>query len=119
MGDVTFRNPFIVGAGPTVKCLDHLRQAEDAGWAGASLKLAIEPFPYINWPPRYRWLRKNRLHIFSAEARLTPNESLKLLEEGRRVTKDLVLIPTITYDGEDDEGWAVMAKRFEEAGAML
>ncbi|MCK7530870.1 MAG: hypothetical protein MZV63_07380 [Marinilabiliales bacterium] len=41
-----------------MKCLDHLRQAEDAGWAGASLKLAIEPFPYINWPPRYRWLRK-------------------------------------------------------------
>jgi len=119
MGDVKFRNPFIVGAGPTVKCLDHLRQAEDAGWAGASLKLAIEPFPYINWPPRYRWLRKNRLHIFSAEARLTPNESLKLLEEGRRVTKDLVLIPTITYDGEDDEGWAIMAKRFEGAGAHV
>ncbi|MBN2554061.1 MAG: 4Fe-4S binding protein [Spirochaetales bacterium] len=118
MGEITFKNPFIVGAGPTVKCVDHLRQAEDGGWAGASLKLAIEPFPYINWPPRYRWLRKNKLHIFSAESRLTPGEALQLLEEGRKVTKELVLIPTITYDGEDEEGWATMARRFEEAGAQ-
>jgi dihydroorotate dehydrogenase/Pyruvate/2-oxoacid:ferredoxin oxidoreductase delta subunit len=119
MGDVTFRNPFLVGAGPTVKCLDHLRQAEDTGWAGASLKLAIEPFPYINWPPRYRWLKKPKLHIFSAEPRLTPKEALQLLEEGRRVTREMVLIPTITYDGEDNEGWAKMAKRFEDAGAHV
>ncbi|MBN1859551.1 4Fe-4S binding protein [Candidatus Bipolaricaulota bacterium] len=119
LADVTFRNPFIVGAGPSAKCVDHLRQAEDAGWAGASLKLAIEPFPYINWPPRYRWLNKSKLHIFTAETRLTAGEALKLLEEGRKATRELVLIPTITYDGGDYEGWAKLAKRFEDAGAQV
>jgi dihydroorotate dehydrogenase/Pyruvate/2-oxoacid:ferredoxin oxidoreductase delta subunit len=118
LGPLTFRNPFLVGSGPTVKNLEHIRRAQDSGWAGASVKLAIDPVPYISLPPRYRWLKKQKLHIFTAEARLTPTESLALVEQARRITKDFVLIPTITYDGPDYEGWAALAKRFEEAGAQ-
>jgi dihydroorotate dehydrogenase/Pyruvate/2-oxoacid:ferredoxin oxidoreductase delta subunit len=117
MGDITFKNPFIVGAGPTTKTLDQIKAAEDCGWAGVSFKLAIDPFPYINWPPRYRWLRKEKIHIFTAETRLKTEEALELLEEARRATSEIVLIPTITYDGKDREGWVRMAKRFEDAGA--
>ncbi len=51
MGSVTFKNPFIVGSGPTVKNVEQIKEAQDNGWAGASLKLAIEPFPYLNFPP--------------------------------------------------------------------
>ena len=117
MGDITFKNPFIVGAGPTVKNLDQIKAAEDGGWAGVSFKLAIDPFPYINWPPRYRWLRRERIHMFTAETRLKTDQALELLEQARRHTSEIVLIPTITYDGKDREGWVRMAKRFEEAGA--
>ena len=84
MGDITFKNPFIVGAGPTVKTVDQITAAEDNGWAGVSFKLAIDPFPYINWPPRYRWLRKEKIHIFTAETRLKTEQALKLLEQARR-----------------------------------
>lgn len=119
LGPVTLRNPFLVGSGPTVKTLDQIRRAQDSGWAGASVKLAIEPRPYISLPPRYRWLKKERLHIFTAEPRLTPTESLELVERARGLTRDFVLIPTITYDGEDYEGWATLARRFEEAGAQV
>ncbi len=117
LGGVKLRNPFIVGAGPTVKTLDQIKAAEEAGWAGASFKLAIDPFPYINLPPRYRWLKKEKIHIFTAETRLEPEKALKLLEDARRETSEIVLIPTITYDGKDREGWVRMARRFEEAGA--
>lgn len=118
MGSVTFNNPFIVGSGPTVKNLEQIKEANDNGWAGASLKLAIEPFPYLNFPPRYRWFRKERYHIFTAEKRLTAQEALRLLEQGRAATNDqFILMPNITYDGEDYEGWGRMAKQFEAAGA--
>jgi dihydroorotate dehydrogenase/Pyruvate/2-oxoacid:ferredoxin oxidoreductase delta subunit len=117
LGDITFKNPFIVGAGPTVKTVDQIKAAEDSGWAGVSFKLAIDPFPYINWPPRYRWLRREKIHIFTAETRLKTGQSLKLLEEARKATSEIVLIPTITYDGKDREGWVRMARLFEDAGA--
>jgi dihydroorotate dehydrogenase/Pyruvate/2-oxoacid:ferredoxin oxidoreductase delta subunit len=116
-GPLTLKNPFIVGAGPTAKTVDQIKAAEDNGWAAASFKLAIDPFPYINWPPRYRWLRREKIHMFTAEARLTADEALRLLEESRAATSEIVLIPTITYDGPDREGWVRLARRFEDAGA--
>lgn len=69
LANIKLRNPFIVGSGPTVKNADQIREAQDNGWAGVSIKLAIDPFPYINLPPRYRWLKKQKMHIFTAEDR--------------------------------------------------
>ena len=116
---IKFRNPFLVGSGPTVKNLDQIKAAADSGWAGASIKLAIDPFPYLDLPPRYRWLAREKLHIFTAEKRLTAAQSLSLLEESRKVRDDFIVIPTLTYDGEDYEGWGRLAKRFVEAGARI
>ncbi|MCD6121223.1 MAG: 4Fe-4S binding protein [Spirochaetales bacterium] len=117
LGNLNFKNPFFVGSGPTTQNLDQIKEAEDNGWAAASLKLTIDPFPYINHPPRYRWLKREKLHIFTAEKRLRPEQALKLLEDARRETSEILLFPNITYDGEDYEGWSKLAKRFEDAGA--
>jgi dihydroorotate dehydrogenase/Pyruvate/2-oxoacid:ferredoxin oxidoreductase delta subunit len=117
LGPLTLANPFIVGSGPTVRTVDQVKQAEDAGWAAACLKLTIDPVPYLSLPPRYRWLRKSGLHIVTAERRLTPTEGLGLCEQARAATRGIRIIPNITYDGEDYEGWGKLAKRFEEAGA--
>ena len=119
IGSVSFRNPFIVGSGPTVKNVDQITRAQDNGWAGVSIKLAMEPEPYISLPPRYRWIKKNKYHIFTAESRLTTTASLKLLEEARKAAPDIIVIPNITYDGKDRAGWARLAKRFEAAGAEI
>jgi dihydroorotate dehydrogenase/Pyruvate/2-oxoacid:ferredoxin oxidoreductase delta subunit len=116
---IKFRNPFLVGSGPTVKNLNQIKAAADSLWAGASIKLAIDPSPYINHAPRYRWFARERLHIFTAEKRLTTNEALSLLEEGRKVRDDFIVIPNLTYDGEDYKGWAKLAKRFTDAGARI
>ncbi len=117
MGPLTLRNPFLVGSGPTAKNVDQIRMAADNGWAGASLKLAIDPVPYLSFPPRYRWLKKEKIHIFTAEKRLTPYEALTAVEDARKAVEDFAIIPTITYDGEDYAGWGRLARRFEEAGA--
>ncbi len=113
-----FRNPFVVASGPATKHITQLVEAERCGWGGASLKLAIEPAPYINLEPRYRWWKQEQYLAFSAEKRLTLEEALRLTEQGRKQTKELIILANIAYTGEKGmDGWLDMARRFVEAGA--
>ncbi len=117
-GGLHWRNPFLVGSGPTTKRVDQLVEADRCGWAGASIKLTIDPPPYINRQPRYRWSKRERMHYFTAEKRLTLDEGLWLVEGGRRAAPDLILLANITYAGQAGlDGWADMARKFESAGA--
>lgn len=121
VGGVTFRNPFVVASGPTVKWKEQLILADESGWAGASLKLAFDPEPYISLPPRYRWFKDEAYHAFTAEKRLTFAQCLKLIEEGRNATRNLLLFANITYVGDKPglTGWIEMAKQAEAAGAHV
>jgi dihydroorotate dehydrogenase/NAD-dependent dihydropyrimidine dehydrogenase PreA subunit len=113
-----FRNPFMVASGPATKHISQLIEAERCGWGGVSLKLALEPAPYINLDPRYRWWKKEQYLAFSAEKRLTLEEALRLTEEGRKQTKELIILANIAYTGEKGmDGWLDMARRFVDAGA--
>ena len=117
---LSFRNPFVVASGPATRTLSQLVEAEHNGWAGASIKLVIDPEPYINRPPRYRWLtgQSENYHVFTLESRLNTEQGLRLIEQGRKATSDLILFANITHAGTaGQEGWARMARRFEEAGA--
>lgn len=118
VGGLTWRNPFVVGSGPTTKRIEQLVQADRCGWAGAAIKLTIDPPPYINQEPRYRWLKRKGVHFFTAEKRLTLDEGLGLIEQGRKAAPNLNLLANITYAGDAGlEGWAEMSRRFESAGA--
>jgi len=115
---IKFKNPFLVASGPTVKRLDQIKAASDSGWAGATIKAVIDPFPYLNLPPRYRWLDQEKIHIFTAERRLKADQGLRLLEDGLKLVRDdFNLMVNLTYTGEDYEGWGKLAKRFADAGA--
>ncbi|NIM97987.1 MAG: hypothetical protein GTO24_07900 [candidate division Zixibacteria bacterium] len=119
VGNVELRNPFIVASGPTAKRVDQLELAEKCGWGAASIKQAFNPFPYINYEPRYRWLKKEKLHIFTAEYRLDLEQGLRLVEEGRKKCKELMIIANYSYVQPDLEGWQEAARRFEAAGAQI
>ncbi|MHC4073158.1 MAG: hypothetical protein ACYSWW_06950 [Planctomycetota bacterium] len=113
-----FRNQFVVASGPATKHITQLVEAERCGWGGVSLKLAIEPAPYINLDPRYRWWKQEQYLAFSAEKRLTLAEALKLTEQGRKQTKELIVLANIAYTGDKGmDGWVEMARRFANAGA--
>ena len=117
---VRFRNPFFVSSGPTTMTIEQLERAEATGWSGASLKLTIDPAPYINRRPRYGYYSDKNFLSFTAEKRLKLDELLKLIEQGRKRAKNLVLFSNITYSGDKGlEGWASMAKKCEEAGAHI
>ncbi len=118
LGNVTFKNPFYVASGPTAKSVSQLLRIEETGWAAAIMKLSIDPVPYINKRPRYGLFPQHQALAFTAERRLTMAEGLKVIEEAKPKLHDLLVIPNITYAGDDDvAGWVRMAKRFEDAGA--
>ncbi len=115
---LTFKNPFIVASGPASKDVRQIVQAEQAGWGGVSIKLTIDPEPYINRRPRYRWLDDVGIHIFTLEERLNLEQGLKLVESGRKHTTNVILFANITYSGDKGlDGWSELAKKFEDAGA--
>jgi NADPH-dependent glutamate synthase beta subunit-like oxidoreductase/dihydroorotate dehydrogenase len=117
---VPFRNPFYVASGPTTMTVEQLERIEQTGWGGASLKLTIDPVPYINRVPRYGYYPDKGFLSFTAEKRLVLADLLKLIEQGRKRTKHLVLFSNLTYAGDAGiEGWVNMAKKCEEAGVHI
>jgi NADPH-dependent glutamate synthase beta subunit-like oxidoreductase/dihydroorotate dehydrogenase len=120
IGGVTFKNPFYVASGPTTKSVKQLKRIEETGWAAASIKLTIDPAPYINRVPRYAVFRDRNSLCFTAEKRLEFSEGLRLVEDAKKVLNDLILMANITYAGDKGvEGWINMAKKFEEVGADI
>ena len=120
IGGVTFKNPFYVASGPTTKNVRQLQRIEETGWAGASIKLSIDPAPYINRKPHYGVFNESNALAFTAEKRLTFEEGLKLIRDAKKVLKELILMANITYAGDQGvDGWVNMAKKFEEAGADI
>ncbi|MBR4893492.1 MAG: NAD(P)-binding protein [Clostridia bacterium] len=120
VGGVEFKNPFFVASGPTTKSVAQLKRIEETGWAAASIKLSIDPAPYINRKPRYAMFKETNALAFTAEKRLTFEQGLELVRESKKVLTDLKLFANITYAGDAGvSGWVNMAKKFEEAGADI
>ncbi|MDO8685890.1 MAG: FAD-dependent oxidoreductase, partial [Clostridiales bacterium] len=120
VGGITFKNPFYVASGPTTKSVKQLLRIEQTGWAAASIKLTIDPAPYINRVPRYAIFEDRNALCFTAEKRLKFYEGLKLVEDSKKVLKELILMANITYAGDNGvEGWVNMAKKFEEVGVDI
>ena len=119
IGRMELKNPFIVASGPTVKRVDQIELAEKEGWAAVSIKQTFNPAPYIDYEPRYRWLKKEKLHTFTAEHRLDMEQGLRLMEEARKKCKDLVVMANYSYVSPDLDGWQEAARRFDAAGAQM
>lgn len=120
IGGVTFKNPFYVASGPTTKSVRQLLEIERTGWAAASIKLSIDPAPYINRKPRYGIFKDRDALAFTTEKRLTFAEGLKLIRDAKPLLHDLKLMANMTYAGDDGvAGWVNMAVEFEKAGADI
>lgn len=120
IGGVTMKNPFFVASGPTTKNVRQLQRIEETGWGAASIKLSIDPAPYINRKPRYGIFEDRNALAFTTEKRLNFEQGLRLIEDAKKVLTDLKLMANITYAGDAGvEGWINMAKKFEEAGADI
>jgi NADPH-dependent glutamate synthase beta subunit-like oxidoreductase/dihydroorotate dehydrogenase len=117
---VKMRNPFYVSSGPTTMTVEQLERIQETGWGGASLKLTIDPAPYINRVPRYGYYPDRTFLTFTAEKRLVLKDLLKLIEQGRKRAPELTLWSNLTYAGDQGiAGWVNMARQCEDAGVHI
>ena len=120
VGGITFKNPFYAASGPETKTVKQLVRIEETGWAAASIKLSMDPAPYINGKPRYALFKEYNALAFTADRRLSLDEGLRLVKEAKKVLSGLILMANIAYVGGDGPaGWVRMAKKFEDAGADI
>ena len=117
IGGLHFKNPFFIASGPASRSLRQLKRIEETGWAAVSIKLTIDPAPYINHKPRYGYFKEYNALAFTAEKRLTLKEGLKLIEDAKKEGIAIPLFANISYSGNDTDGWVNMAKLFESSGA--
>ncbi len=117
---IKYRNPFVVLSGPTTMTVEQLERIQATGWGAASLKLTVDPLPYINRVPRYGYYPDKNFLSFTAEKRLLLDQLLELIEAGRKRCKELILYANITYAGDDGvDGWVRMARKCEAAGVHV
>jgi len=112
---LALKNPYVVASSPLTARVKGLRAAAEAGAAAVSTKLTFLRQPFYGRLRMYNDLRVGS--IVCHDRRLDLDEGVRLVEEGKRVTGDLIYFCNITHSAEDLEGWAHIAQALESAGA--
>jgi dihydropyrimidine dehydrogenase (NAD+) subunit PreA len=110
---VDFKNPMVIASSPLTSKIEWLIAADKAGAAAASTKLTFIKQPFYGKLRMHTYL--NNGSIICYDRRKDMDESLKLIDEAKKKT-NLKLFANITNDGQDMEGWALLARKHEEAG---
>ena len=112
-----FKNPYVVASSPLTAKVKWLRAAADAGAAAVSTKLTFIKQPFYGKLRMYNHLGEGS--IVCHDRRLDLDEGVRLIEEGKRHTGDMIYFANITHAGEDLDGWVHIAKTLECAGADI
>lgn len=113
---VEFNNPIVVASSPLTSKLKWLIEAEKHGAAAVSTKLTFVRQPFYG---KLRMSSRHRQYsLICYDRRLDMDEGFRLVEEAKENTK-LVVFANLTHDNEDMDGWAMLAKGFENSGADI
>lgn len=113
---IEFKNPFVVASSPLTSKIEWLVEADRKGAAAVSTKLAFIRQPFYGKLRMHTY--PNNGSIICYDRRLDLDESLRLVDEGKKRT-GLKLFANITNDSGDLDGWALLAQKHEEAGADM
>lgn len=112
-----FKNPYVVASSPLTAKVKWLRAAAEAGAAAVSTKLTFIKQPFYGKLRMYNDAAVGS--IVCHDRRLDLEEGLRLVEEGKRYTGDMLYFCNITHASDDLDGWVYLAKSLENAGADL
>ncbi len=109
------KNPFIVASSELTNTLEKIQLAEKAGAAAVSTKLCFLQVPF--WAKPYHKV-EDRIIFFSPSGDRMSVEDAQRLVEGAKKTTDIKIIANM-MGPSDVEGWGVLAKKLEDAGADM
>lgn len=114
IGNVVFKSPVTVGAGPLTGRPDLLKKAAECG-AGA---VSIKQTPYSQPRPGVRKMYAERGGYFfnPSDTRLDYRKTVDMIEQIKDTT-DMPILVNILGDGLNVESWVFLADLFERAGA--
>ena len=123
-----FQNPFILSSAPPTTTGEMIKNAFDAGWAGAVTKTLVRE-EIVNVRPRFASLaypgspeEPKKIYAFENIELVTDRPFsiwLKEIEDIRKSHPDHVIITSLMDDASHPEGWKEMAMKVEDAGANM
>ncbi|SFP82512.1 4Fe-4S binding protein [Caldicoprobacter faecalis] len=113
---IKFKNPVVIASSPLTSKIKWLIEAEKHGAAAVSTKLTFIKQPFYGKLRMHNNIKLSSIVCY--DRRLDLEEGLRLVEEAKKKT-NLIIFSNITHDNEDMDGWALLAKEFENAGADI
>lgn len=110
------KNPFIVASSELTNTIEKIKKAEMLGASAVSTKLCFLEVPF---PSRPYHIFEQRTGFYSPSGdRLNVDQAQRLISKAKKETK-LVVIANMMGPGENVDGWAMLGKKLEEAGADM
>lgn len=109
------KNPIIIASSPLTAKVHLMQQCAESGAAGASAKLTFIKQPFYGSLRMYNNVKEGS--IVCHDRRLDMEEGQALISQTRATISDFIVFANITHAAEDLDGWALLAKKMEEAGA--
>ncbi|MBA7623714.1 NAD-dependent dihydropyrimidine dehydrogenase subunit PreA [subsurface metagenome] len=110
------KNPFVVASSELTNTVEKIKLAEKYGASAVITKLCFLKIPFFAKPYH---IVERRAGFFSPSGdRLSIEQAQKLIDGAKKETQ-LGVIANMMGPGGDLEGWAVLARKLEEAGADM
>ncbi len=110
------KNPFVVASSELTNTVEKIKLAEKYGASAVITKLCFLKVPFFAKPYH---IVERRAGFFSPSGdRLSVEQAQKLIDSAKKETS-LTVIANMMGPGGDLEGWAVLARKLEEAGADM
>ncbi|MUN29105.1 NAD-dependent dihydropyrimidine dehydrogenase subunit PreA [Sulfolobus metallicus DSM 6482 = JCM 9184] len=119
--DVTFKNPFLVGSGPTTGNPQKIISAYKAGWGGVVTKTIGDSVVRKSVRPMYGAMKKGEQLIAFENLELITEETLETWDKFLREVKSETKFPIVVsiMGGPDHGEWIRLARWAEDRGADM
>ncbi len=114
LGNVEFKKPILISSGPLTSKLWMLKKGEEAGFAGASIKLTFREVPFETQMRSYSL--PGQVILSPVDKRFGWEECVDLLKAAKKEVS-FPLFANFSALGSDLDEWSDLATTFVEAGA--